>query len=233
LAAIFGGIGVSAAADEDQLRSILPSPSSEPTPRRIGTSEVNAIRAATTGYRSSHFQYGGGLMRAAAVAQLDYVLKLRGAQCSDSVRRDLAFATAELSNTAAWMSFTAGRHEDARRLWAISLNGARESGHPQSADLMVETLMNASVQAFHLGSPHEVVSLAKYASSLIATPGAIPVSAPTRHYTMLTWRTLMRRWATSNRAMLHWVKRARCSIRRTRNLCRPGPRMFQKVRDCC
>ncbi|HEY4006629.1 MAG TPA: helix-turn-helix transcriptional regulator [Pseudonocardia sp.] len=183
LAAIFGGIGVSAAADEDRLRSILPSPGSEPTPRRIGTSEVNAIRTATTGYRSSHFQYGGGLMRAAAVAQLDYVLKLRGAQCSDSVRSDLAFATAELSNTAAWMSFTANRHEDARRLWAISLKGARESGHPQSADLMVETLMNASVQAFHLGSPSEVVSLAKYASSLIATPDAIPVSAPTRHYT--------------------------------------------------
>jgi DNA-binding XRE family transcriptional regulator len=183
LAAIFGGIGASAAADEDRLRSILPSPGSEPTPRRIGTNEVNAIRAATTGYRSSHFQYGGGLMRAAAVAQLDYVLKLRGAQSSDSVRSDLAFATAELSNTAAWMSFTANRHEDARRLWAIALNGARESGHPQSADLMVETLMNAAVQSLHLGKPDEVVSLAKYASSLMTTPGAAPVSAPTRHYT--------------------------------------------------
>lgn len=177
LAAILMGVGVG--LELDRLRALLPPPGEEPVPRRIGAADVAAIEAATSGFRVSHYQYGGGLARAAAVAQLGYVLRLREAQCSEQVRAELLIATAALANTAGWMSVECGLHEDARKLSMVGLDRARQAEHPHSTDLMVEILMNTAQQARHLGQPREALDLIRYADNTMAM-SKYQVSAPTR-----------------------------------------------------
>jgi hypothetical protein len=173
-------LGVGATLELDRLQTLLPAAGQEPPPRRIGAEDVTAIHQATDTFRASHYERGGGLARAAAVAQLGYVLNLRGSQCSQQVRAELLIATAALANTAGWMSCEAGRHEDAQRLWMIALSAAREANHPHSTDLMIATLMNTSLQSMHLGQPREAVALVQYANALPAMD-TTPVSVATRH----------------------------------------------------
>jgi transcriptional regulator with XRE-family HTH domain len=176
LATILMGIG--AGLDLDRLRALLPTSGEERVPRRIGAENVTAIEEATAGFRTSHYQYGGGMSRAAAVAQLDYALRLRESQCSEQVRADLQIATAALANTASWMSVEAGLHADARRLAMIGLDTARHAEHPHSTDLMIEILMNIAQQARYLGQPREAIDLVRYADNTMAM-SKYPVSAPT------------------------------------------------------
>jgi transcriptional regulator with XRE-family HTH domain len=175
-------LAVGACLDLDRLKALLPTPGEEPLPRQIGAKDVAAIEAATETFRTSHYQHGGGLERAAAVAKLGRVLNLNEVKCSEAVRTDLRMATAALANTASWMSVEAGLHADARRLSMIGLSTAREAQHPYSTDLGVEVLMNMALQAMHLGQPQEAISLVGYAEGFITMRKPIPVSAVTRHY---------------------------------------------------
>ena len=175
-------LGVGATLELDRLQTLLPTAGQEPPPRRIGAEDVTAINQTTDTFRASHNERGGGLARAAAVAQLGYVLNLRGSLCSQQVRAELLIATAALANTAGWMSCQANRHEDAQRLWMIALSTAREANHPYNTDLMVHTLMNTGHQAVLLDQPREVEGLVKYATALTAMAANAPVGAETRHY---------------------------------------------------
>jgi transcriptional regulator with XRE-family HTH domain len=174
-------MGIGAGMDLDRLRALLPSPGEERVRRRIGAEDVATIETTTASFRTSLYQRGGGLSRAAAVAQLDHILRLRESRCSEQVHADLQIATAALANTAGWMSCEAGRHEDARQLWMIALDMARQAKHPHSTDLMVEILMNIAQQAMRLGQPRETIDLIRYADATMAM-SKYPVSGPTRHY---------------------------------------------------
>jgi hypothetical protein len=74
---------------------------------------------------------GGGLCRAAAVAQLHQVRRLEDAVCTSAIRSRLLVAIAELASMAGWMAYDVDEHDAARRLWTYALDTARRAdGHP-------------------------------------------------------------------------------------------------------
>lgn len=178
-------LGVGVHPELERLESLLPVRSDPPPPRRIGAADVEVIRETTDAFRLTDYRHGGGLSRAAAVAQLGYVLKLQDAQCPDPVRADLLLATADLAMTAAWMTYDVEQHEAARRLWMIALDTARQADHPRSADLTVILLLDLAHQALHLGRPDEGLRLVQLGAATATTRG-FPVSASTRSYIAAT-----------------------------------------------
>jgi transcriptional regulator with XRE-family HTH domain len=186
VAAITLGVGVH--PDLERLEALLPSPTRPALPRQIGLADVDAIAETTAAFRLSDYRHGGGLSRAAAVAQLDYVIQLHDVTCSDRVRAELLLATADLAKVAAWMSYDVEQHEAARRLWMIALDSSRRADHPRSADLTVMLLLNLAHQALHLDRPGEALRLAQLSSATI-TNQSYPVSASTHSYveTTLAW----------------------------------------------
>lgn len=169
----------------ERIEALLPVRSDPAPPRRIGASDVEAIQETTEAFRQSDYRHGGGLSRAAAVAQLGYVLKLQDSLCSDQVHAQLLLATADLAMAAAWMTYDVEQHEAARRLWMIALDTARRADHPFAVDLTVILLLDLAHQALHLDRPDEALRLVQLAATT-ATTRRYPVSASTRSYIAAT-----------------------------------------------
>jgi transcriptional regulator with XRE-family HTH domain len=149
----------------ERLGSVLPSHAEPVSRRRIGDADIDAIEAITAGFRRSDYTYGGGLCRAAAIAQLAQVRKLEDAICSDEIRTRLRLATADLGWVAAWASWDVDDHDAARRLWTFSLDTARQAeDHPHSTDLAIGVLLDMAYQTLHLDQPKEALRLAQLAS---------------------------------------------------------------------
>ncbi|MBB5907208.1 transcriptional regulator with XRE-family HTH domain [Actinoalloteichus hymeniacidonis] len=172
-----------------RLGELLPW-STEPVPRsRIGAADVDAIEAMTDGFRRLDLAHGGGFCRAAAIAQLQQVRRLRDAICSPAVQTRLVVATAELASTAGWMAYDVDDHNTARRLWAFALAEAQHSAnHPRAADLAVGLLLDMAHQALHLQRPDEALRLTQLASAT-ASNRQFPVNVITEGYisTVLGW----------------------------------------------
>lgn len=183
VAAITLGVGVY--PELERLETLLPVRSDPPPPARVGSADVRAIEETTEAFRLFDYRHGGGLSRAAAVAQLDSVLTLRDVQCSDEVRAHLELATADLAMTAAWMTYDVEQHEAARRLWMIALGSAQRADQPRSADLTVILLLDLAHQALHLGRPDEALRLVRLATAT-TTSHTYPVSASSRSYIAAT-----------------------------------------------
>ncbi|TVT25759.1 XRE family transcriptional regulator [Amycolatopsis rhizosphaerae] len=152
-----------------RLGSLLPD-QAEPVSRpRIGAADVDAIEAITDGFRRSDFANGGGLCRAAAIAQLHQVRQLDDAICTAEVRLRLLIATAELASMAGWMAYDVDDHDAARRLWTFALDtGRRAEDHPRSTDLTVDVLLDLAHQALHLDHPADALRLTQLASATAA-----------------------------------------------------------------
>src|SRR6185437_5545297 len=148
---------------------------------RIGLADVEAIEQATAVFRQSDFSQGGGVCRPMAVAKLRSVLALHHAACDSAVRGRLMVATADLGMVAAWASYDAERHNDARRLWMIALSVARQADHPRATDLTADLLLDMAHQALHLRRPHEALSLVQLGYG-VAASRTHPVSACTASY---------------------------------------------------
>ncbi|MGH3565056.1 MAG: hypothetical protein ACRDRH_03295 [Pseudonocardia sp.] len=170
------GLGM-APLDLDRLAALVPGPGVE-LPRRIGAADVTAIEAATAALRKLDFSWGGGLSRDVAVAQLRSVLALRKVACTAEVKAGLLVATADLGLLAAFMSYDCELHADARRLWVITLEVARQAEHPAAVDLTVMGLLDMTSQALHLGQPEEAGQLVQLGYGAVAG-GAHPVPAST------------------------------------------------------
>ena len=163
--------------DLDRLAALVPGAGAE-LPRRIGAADVAAIEQATAALRQLDFSRGGGLTRDAAVAQLRSVLALRNVACTPQVKADLLVATADLGLLAAWMSYDCELHADARRLWVLALELARQAEHPAAVDLTVHLLLDMTTQALHLRRPEEARRLIQLGYDSVAS-GAHPISACT------------------------------------------------------
>ncbi|MGH3566705.1 MAG: hypothetical protein ACRDRH_11870 [Pseudonocardia sp.] len=170
------GLGM-APLDLDRLAALVPGPGVA-LPRRIGAADVAAIEAATAALRKLDFSWGGGLSRDVAVAQLRSVLALRKVACTAEVKAGLLVATADLGLLAAWMSYDCELHADARRLWVITLEVARQAEHPAAVDLTVMGLLDMTDQALYLGQPEEAGQLVQLGYGAVAG-GAHPVPAST------------------------------------------------------
>jgi transcriptional regulator with XRE-family HTH domain len=182
-------VGSNLHPDIQRLAELLPAHAEPVTRPRIGHADVDAIEAITDGFRSSDYSYGGGLCRAAAIAQLHQVGALEDAVCSDEVRTRLVLATADLAWVAAWASWDVNNHDDARRLWTYALDSARRAeNHPRSTDLAIGVLLDIAYQALHLDRPDEALRLVQLGFTAMASQKH-EASASTRTdlYANLAW----------------------------------------------
>ena len=138
-------------------------------PRRIGLADVERIEATTAAFRDWDNRWGGGLSREAVLGQLRWVIATsRSAVCHEgTVRSRLLSAVADLANVAAFMSYDVERQEDARRLWLVRLQAAREAG---DAGLAGSTLRQLTHQALHLNRPDEALRFLRLAQATTADP---------------------------------------------------------------
>jgi transcriptional regulator with XRE-family HTH domain len=153
-----------------RLEALLPSHTEPVTRPRIGAADVDAVESITDAFRRSGSAHGGGLCRAAAIAQLHQVRRLEDATCSEDVRLGLRLATADLAMMAAYVSYDVEEHDSARRLWTFALDTARRAeDHPRSTDLAVNVLLDIADQALHLDRPREALHHVQLASATAAS----------------------------------------------------------------
>lgn len=138
-------------------------------PTRIGLADVERIEATTSAFRDWDNRWGGGLSRAAVVGQLQWLMATtKGARvASEAVHSRLLVATADLASLGAWVHYDVERHDEARRLWMIALDAAREGG---SIDLVGAVLRQLVHQALHLQRPDEALRLVRLAYASTADP---------------------------------------------------------------
>lgn len=151
--------GAAIVLDQHRIGGLIPAVDME-VPRRIGTSDVSRIESTTQVFRDWDNRWGGGLSRAAVVAQLEWVAACAThAVCtSQEVKDRLLTAMADLAGVAAFLSYDVNRHEQAHLLWMFGLNAARQAGN---ADLVGTTLRQVAHQSLHLNRADEALTLVR------------------------------------------------------------------------
>lgn len=135
---------------------------SEPTPVpvRVGSTEIEQIRAAAGVFASWDHTYGGGLARETVLAQLRWAAGLLDVTCPTKLTGELLSAVGYLGHTCAFMAFDAYAHDDARRIFRFAVACA------QSADdwhLRAKILSSMARQAIWTGRPDEGLTLVEHA----------------------------------------------------------------------
>ncbi|MEW2709060.1 transcriptional regulator [Streptomyces koyangensis] len=147
------------------------TPTQNRTGRRIGAFDVEAVWQTTAAFRDLDNRRGGGLSRTAVLGQADTVMAmLRTGTYTEHVGRDLFAAAADLGSVAGWMSFDAGRHAAAQRIFISALHAATEA---QDRALGAHILQCMARQMSHLDRPQdalELVALAQYGARNQMTP---------------------------------------------------------------
>jgi transcriptional regulator with XRE-family HTH domain len=173
--------GAQSDLDLDRLNRLIPCLDIDEPPRRVGAADVDAIEHTSDALRRCDFAYGGGLARAATIAQLRSVLRLRDVAATPAIRVRLNIAAADLAMLTAWCSYDVEQHDQARRLWTVALELCRHSAHPQAADLAVDILLDMAHQSLHLSRPDEALRLVGLGLAVEnSSPAAI--SGATRSY---------------------------------------------------
>ncbi|MGQ0718296.1 MAG: helix-turn-helix domain-containing protein [Pseudonocardiales bacterium] len=142
--------------DLDRLDRLIPRLDADEPPRQVGSADVDAIERTSDALRRCDLAHGGGLARAATIAQLRSFLRLREAAATLAIRVRLDIAAADL---AAWCSYDVEQHDQARRLWIVALELCRHTAHPRAADLAVDILLDMAHQSLHLRRPNEALRL--------------------------------------------------------------------------
>lgn len=156
-----------------RLTGLLPDVDDSP-PGRIGHPDVERFEATTQAFRISDQQCGGGLARAAAIAQLRSLIETHRATCTLEVRSRLLLATTDLASLAAWMTYDVEQHDAARRLWMVALDAAREADSPDTPQVVGNTLRQLAHQALHLRRPQEARQLVRLATSILGDGAGEP-----------------------------------------------------------
>jgi hypothetical protein len=152
-----------------RITDLIP-PVSMDVPRRIGAADVARIEATTSAFRDWDNRWGGGLSRAAVIAQLQWVTATASwSLCSsETVKNRLLTALADLAGVAAFLSYDVNHHPQARALWMVGLDAASEA---DNVDLVGTTLRQLAHQALHLGRPDEALRLVRLSYATTVDPG--------------------------------------------------------------
>ncbi|GII92517.1 hypothetical protein [Sinosporangium siamense] len=131
--------------------------------RRVGMSDIAAIREVTRSFGELDNRFGGGRVRSAVVKYLDTAVSplLHDGSYGDATGRELASATAELTRLAGWMAYDLEQHGLAQRYLLQALRLARGAG---DHSLGGEILAGMSHQAIYIGQPSHALDLARAAT---------------------------------------------------------------------
>jgi hypothetical protein len=131
-----------------------------PIPTRVGWTEVDQVRAATSALAASENLFGGGLACEAAAGQLRWAARLLDARTDDATRRGLTEAVGNLAAVVAFSAFDIGDQPTAARCFRFALSCADEAG---SWSLRAATLADMARQAAYVGDLDEALSLIEFA----------------------------------------------------------------------
>ncbi|MFC9993234.1 hypothetical protein [Nocardia sp. NPDC127526] len=139
--------------------------------RRIGQTDVDAVRTMAAAFRDLDNKVGGGKVRSTIVQYLHSSVSplLRGSY-NERIGRQLFGSTAELVRLAGWAAYDQEDHGLAQRYLIQALRLARAAG---DSGLSAEILAAMSHQATYVGRPGDAVDLAR-AARFAARGAALP-----------------------------------------------------------
>ncbi|MFD5616479.1 transcriptional regulator [Kitasatospora sp. NPDC127060] len=147
------------------------TPRAEPFTGRIGMNDVEGIRALTTMFREADNRLGGGVTRKAVVATMhDANALLDTATYTEDVGKQLFRAVADLGSVAGWMSFDAGKHGSAQRLFVVALHAATEGGDKALGAHILQCMARQMSHLDHIKDALDLLALAQYGSRHQAGP---------------------------------------------------------------
>jgi tetratricopeptide (TPR) repeat protein len=152
--------------DDASLQWLLSAAVPEPVPagagtRRVGASDVDAVRTTVNLFANMDNLYGGAHARLALVQFLtNEGTSLLNGQYNDETGRSLFSAVAEATLLSAWMSYDAGLHGIAQRYFLQALRLAQSGDDRRLAGSIMAAM---SHQATFLGDFQEATNLARTA----------------------------------------------------------------------
>lgn len=145
---------------------------------RIGAAQVDGIRAVTATFRDLDNRHGGALSRKAVIGQLnDAATLLDACTYTAATGRALFSAVADLGSVAAWMTFDAGRHASAQRLFITALHAAAEGDDKALGAHVLQCMARQMSHLEHYDDALDLVALAKYGARRHMTPATASVLA--------------------------------------------------------
>ncbi|MEV3951016.1 transcriptional regulator [Streptomyces halstedii] len=139
---------------------------------RIGMSDVEGIRAVTATFRDLDNRHGGVLSRKAVIGQLDEAVGLLSGTYSAGTGKALFSAVADLGSVAGWMTFDAGRHTSAQRLFVTALHAASEGGDKALGAHILQCMARQMSHLHHYEDALDLVALAQYGARRRLTPAS-------------------------------------------------------------
>ncbi|MEU9535832.1 transcriptional regulator [Streptomyces sp. NPDC048213] len=145
---------------------------------RIGTAQVEGIRAATATFRDLDNRHGGALSRKAVLGQLDdAVTMLNSCSYTAQTGRALFSAVADLGSVAGWMSFDAGRHSSAQRLFVTALHAAAEGGDKALGAHILQCMARQMSHLERYEDALDLVALAQFGARRRMSPATVSMLA--------------------------------------------------------
>lgn len=126
----------------------------------VGYQELEQIEHAARLFREWDDQFGGGLRRKAVIGQLNEVADLLRDSHPKEIRRRLFGAMAELSETAAIMSWDSGQQALAQRYYVLALRAAKSAG---DRAFSANTMAGMARQLLYLGRSDDALELVRLA----------------------------------------------------------------------
>ncbi|MFE4535804.1 transcriptional regulator [Streptomyces scopuliridis] len=138
---------------------------------RVGMRQVEDIRAITAMFRDADNRHGGALSRTAVIAQMsDANAMLDSCSYTEVTGRALFSAVADLGSVAGWMSFDAGMHKSAQRLFITALHAAAEGGDRAVGAHILQCMARQMSHLDHYEDALDLVALAQYGARRQISP---------------------------------------------------------------
>lgn len=151
-------------------------------PGAVSYQEVEQIEKAARIFRDWDDQFGGGLRRKAVVGQLNEVADLLTDTHSIAIQRRLFGAMAQLSETAAMMSWDSGHQALAQRYYLLALRASRAAG---DRAFTANVMAAMARQLLYLDHPNDALELVRLA--LDDSTGYTTASVRSMLYTREAW----------------------------------------------
>ncbi|MER8199028.1 transcriptional regulator [Streptomyces microflavus] len=149
----------------------------DPGPGRIGRSDVEGIRAVTSTFRDLDNRHGGVLSRKAVIGQLDEAVGMLSGTYTAQTGRALFSAVADLGSVAGWMTFDAGRHTSAQRIFVTALRAAAEGGDKALGAHLLQCMARQMSHLGHYEDALDLIALAQYGARRRLTPASLSMLA--------------------------------------------------------
>ena len=154
-------VGFGAMLVEPPARIIAAADEPRP-PSRIDMGDVQELERQITALDEWDRAVGGVTSRHALLGALRCATYLQGSSCAPAVRSRLTAAVAHLADLAGWAVYDAGLYQQARNLFLLGINAAREADDMAMLTHVASYFARMQVRA---GKPESALDLARLAQS--------------------------------------------------------------------